>query len=119
MPAETEMQPAPADLLRLELAIRRSQHWRRRRASVPGIRTAISSAPVRPRTSLARVRSRRRVGDGGQRGVAGRRAAARVQRAEAVDVDERRAASGLLGLRGAGEHGVGVAAEGVEGEQAA
>ena len=56
------------------------------------------------------------LGDGLQGGVAGRRAAAGVERAEVVDVDERQR-GGLLGARGVREDRLGVAAEGLEGQQ--
>ena len=57
------------------------------------------------------------LGDGQQGRVAGRWAAARVERAEVVDVDERQR-GWLLGAPGVGEDRLGVAAEGVEGEHA-
>jgi hypothetical protein len=56
------------------------------------------------------------VGHGAQGGVAGGLAAARVERAEVVDVDERQR-GGLLGVGGVGEDRVGIAAKGVERQQ--
>ena len=56
------------------------------------------------------------LGHGQERRVAGRWAAAGVERAEVVDVDERQR-GGLLGARGVGEDRLGVAAERLEGQQ--
>jgi hypothetical protein len=59
-PAETVMKPALGISLPSSSAMSRSQQVRAPRRRVEGMRTATSSAPVRPITSDSRVRLRRR-----------------------------------------------------------
>ena len=113
-PAETVTWPACSSWAIEALAARA-----RAARSVPGMTTATSSAPVRPDDVAAAHELAQALGDGGQRLVAGVAAAAVVERAEAVDVDEHEGER-LLGLRGAGPSTASASlAEGVAGEHAA
>ncbi len=116
-PAETVMKPAPGISLPSSSAMRRSQQVRAPRRRVRGHEDGdLVGARAPDHVGLAREAAQA-LGDGEQGRVAGRRAAARVERAEVVDVDERQR-GWLLGAPGVGEDRLGVAAEGVEGEHA-
>ena len=115
-PAETVTKPAPGMSLPSSSAISRSQH-----ARAPGRRVRghedrdLVGAGAPDDVGRARETSQA-LGDGQQGRVAGRGAAAGVERAEVVDVDECQR-GGLLGAAGVGEDRLGVAAEGLERQQ--
>ena len=115
-PAETVMKPAPGMSSRSSSAMRRSQQERAPRTARAGHEDGeLVGAGAPDHVGHAREAAQA-LGDGQQRRVAGRWAAAGVERAEVVDVDERQR-GGLLGARGVVEDRLGVAAERLEGQQ--
>ena len=115
-PAETVMKPAPGISLPSSSAMSRSQHERAPRRRRGGHEDGELVGPRAPDHVGHAREGAQALGHGQERRVAGRWAAAGVERAEVVDVDERQR-GGLLGARGVGEDRLGVAAERLEGQQ--
>ena len=116
MPAETVTAPAPGTRASARAAIRRSQQDSAPARPVPGMRTAISSAPVRPSRSSARTSRRRRAAtarSAASPAVVPWRAFSARKPSMSTTATRGRAAV----ARGAAQGGLGVGAEGVEAQQ--